>query len=625
MKQKVNAWLAKRCSKVNMNNMNPKQILFNNPNLVAVSNNKEIIFDTDNQFLYMYPLNIIDYVNSIKNKKPIKLVVKNFKTDDSHKILKFVNNIMSDKDQLNRCVEFEIKHEIQDWNIVEHLFKIIFEKNIKIVLNFKSYLQLKDYNKVFKYVNCFKFSIYDCKGFNEALKDIKSFKKDKLQFLFAKIYLNQNQISNYYSFVKKLKKMQFDYVLFSKELIPEGQENIKIDPNIKYKLFKIKHVLEDEKFKIKLVKDLTTLYYPLFTLDDRNTKKCYASKVCNYLIEGKLYPCATKQILANNVLIENVESKKYIGTKCLDCASIFENDYLDKILKHGFNELKFINLTTPTIHPLGIGTFKFKSNYKQIKNSFIMGQNLIDCNLAYNNGKTLKNIAKYIRREQKNPLLYCKLYKTISKIEDIETQINEYLKILKVRSLNIVSIHSLDILKNIDLLEVYKELKRLQNVGKIKYLGLCNTNKEQLEQILKSGIQILTFEGVYNLFCKYYEICGLLDVCRTHNIRFIAYQPLLMGKFDLKQNILLKELAEKYDKTIPQILLNYYILHKDMMVLVKSSNLNHIIENSNYDFYIDDADYSKLDKMNINKNLDVNFDTGNNKVYLLSYKELKNV
>lgn len=608
-----------------MNRLNSKQLLFNNPNLVAVSNNMETTFDTDNQFLYMYPLNIIDYVISFKSKKPIKLVVKNFKTDDSDKILDFVYHNMLNDSQLNRCVEFEIKEQLEDWKTVEFVFKFLFEKNIKIVLNFKSYLQIKDFIKYFKYINCFKFSVYDCKGFKKTLKDLKLINKDDEKFLFAKIYLDQNQISQYYSFTKKLKNLKFDYVLFSKLLISDGQENIKLDNNIKYDLFKIKHDFEDEKFKIKLVKDLSSLYYPLFTLDERNTKHCYASKVCNYLVNGKLYPCATKQILNNDISMENPDSKKYIGAKCSDCACIFENDYLDNIFKIDFNHLKFIESPIPYIHPLGIGTFKFKSEYKQIKNSFILGQNLIDCNLAYNDGLTLKKISKYICKETKKPLLYCKLYKIISRIEDIEKQIDEYLRILKVSTLDIVSIHSLDILNNIDLIDVYKELQRLQNAGKIRYLGLCNTSKKQLEQVLNFGINILTFEGVYNIFCKYYENCGLFDLCKMRNIKFIAYQPLLMGKFASKQNTLLTKLAKKYDKTIPQILLNYYILHKKIMVLVKSSNKDHIIQNSNYNFFIEENDYLKLDKLNTNKHYEIDFNDGSNKIYLLSYKELKEV
>ena len=620
MRPKVNVWLVKKCLKVYMNN-NSKELLFDNPNLVAVLNGKEFIFDTDNQFLYLYPLNIIDYVKAVQKHKPIKLVVKDFQSEQIENVLNYVNNVMDIDNNVNRLIEFEIQNYPQNLSEVYELFKNIYNRNIKITLNFKSLSCIKNYIPVFKFVNSLKISIFDCKNAKKQLKNLKTFKQRKEQFLFAKIYLNLKQIDEYYSFVKQLKALCFDYVLFTKVLLPKGMENVSIDGDVKYKLHKIKHDFEDKTFKIKLVKDLSTLYYPLFTLDSRNTKHCYASKVCNYLIDGKLYPCATRQILKDNVLLEEEKSKDYIGTKCLDCASIFENDYIDKILSTKFDRLEF-KAKFNDINPLGIGTFKFKSNYNQIKNNFIIGQNLVDCNLAYNNGKTLKTLAKYIRKE-KNVFLYCKLYKTIFNIEDIEKQVDEYLSLLKVRTLNVVSIHSLDILKGVNLIEVYKELKRLQNLGKIQHLGLCNTSKEQLEEVINSSINIFSFEGVYNLFCKYYENCGVLDFCLNKNIKFIAYQPLLMGEYATKQNTLLIKLSEKYNKTIPQILLNYYILHKKMCVLTKSCNINHIIENSNYDFYIEDRDYLKLDKENNNKVYNIDFNNEKNKIYLLSYKELR--
>lgn len=619
MRPKVNAWLVKKCLRVCMNNKNLKQLLFNNPNLVAVSNGKEYIFGTDNQFLYLYPLNIIDYVKSVQKNKPIKLVVKNFQSEQIENVLNYINVLDVDKN-VNRLIEFEIQNHPQNLTEVYKLFQEIYNRNIQIALNFKSLNCIKNYVSVFKFVNSLKISIFDCENLKTVLKDLKTFKQKEEQFLFAKIYLNLKQVDKYYKVVKLLKALGFDYILFSKVLLKDGIENLSIDEEVKYKLYKIKHTFEDKTFKIKLVKDLTTLYYPLFTLDSRNTKHCYASKVCNYLIDGKLYPCATRQILKDNVLLEDESSKNYIVSKCIDCASIFENDYINEILRIKFDELKF-KAKPIVINPLGIGTFKFKFNYNKIKKNFIMGQNLIDCNLAYNKGRTLKSLAKYIRKE-KNVILYCKLYKKISNIKDVEKQVDEYLNLLNVKILNIVSIHSLDILNGINLIEVYRELKRLQNLGKIQHLGLCNASKEQLKEIKKSKIDLFCFEGVYNLFCKYYEISGVLDFCLKNNIKFFAYQPLLMGKFEIKQNLLLNELSKKYGKTIPQILLNYYILHKKIYVLVKSSSKNHIIENSDYDFYIEDKDYLKLDKESTNRVYDINFDNGKNKIYLLSYKEL---
>ena len=59
-----------------------------------------------------------------------------------------------------------------------------------------------------------------------------------------------------------------------------------------------------------------------------------------------------------------------------------------------------------------------------------------------------------------------------------------------------------------------------------------------------------------------------------------------------------------------------------MIVLVKSSKLSHVIENSNYDYYIQESDYLKLDNVNMDKEYVVD---SNNKVYLLSYGEIKDV
>ena len=599
-----------------------KELLFNNPNLVAVSNSEQFVFDTDNQFLYLYPLNIIDYIKAYKQNKPIKLVVKNFNSKHCNMIIDFVENKMFNDDSINKCVELEIKFVSDNFETINKLFGYLIEKNIKIVLNFKSIDCITDYSWCLKYANFIKISMEDINGFNKNFKLFKTFKKSYQQLLFAKIYLNKQQIDNYYGFVKKLKSVGFDYVLFSKILLQKDQENVKLDYSVSQKLHELKYKLEDANFKVKLVKDLSTLYYPLFMLDERNSKTCYASKVCNYLINEKLYPCATKQILDDNVLLESDYGKEYIGKKCLDCASIFENDYINEILKHNFKELKFKSRDF-FINHVGIGTFKFKQNYDKIQTCFSMGQNLIDCNLAYNNGKTLKAISKYIKKRKKQLFLYCKIYKQVEQVCDIEKQVDEYLKIFKVKKLNLVSIHSLDILK-IDFLDAYKELKRLKDIGKIEHIGACNLDKNQLIELLNNGIDLFSFEGVYNIVCKYYETTEVIEICSKNNIKFIAYQPFVMGKLDFKNNDLLVNLSQKYNKTIEQVLLNYYIKHKGLYVLVKSTNSKHIVENAGYDFYIENEDYNKLDQLNKTKIFDVDFDGDGNKIYHLSYNEVKN-
>ena len=87
------------------------------------------------------------------------------------------------------------------------------------------------------------------------------------------------------------------------------------------------------------VRDLLTLYYPRFELDERNKRRCYACLMKPY-IDGKyIIPCKVNEILNNkdkyginiNKLEEYRSKVSDIGSGCSDCASIFENDTLGMV------------------------------------------------------------------------------------------------------------------------------------------------------------------------------------------------------------------------------------------------------------------------------------------------------
>ncbi len=251
------------------------------------------------------------------------------------------------------------------------------------------------------------------------------------------------------------------------------------------------------------------------------------------------------------------------------------------------------------IFELGIGTWKI--DYENIKNdmqslihSYNLGQNYLSLSMLYNNGEVVRQLKRFINKVDRDKLFIAtNLEPTIECRDDIEKQLNEYLQILDIEYVDMLQLHKPSFSK-IPLIDVYKEIQRLVNLGKVKYIGISNASLEQLSLINKE-IKIDFFEGIYNLECKIYEDIKVLDYCDKNDIKFLCYQPLRRNRTAKRNYPLLVELASKYDKTQNQIILNWIINEKKMIALVKSTNINRINENKQaLDFKMDIEDYERL-------------------------------
>lgn len=252
------------------------------------------------------------------------------------------------------------------------------------------------------------------------------------------------------------------------------------------------------------------------------------------------------------------------------------------------------------IYPLGIGTFRINLNEKEISmnalsDSFKLGQNYIDTSYLYENGKVMDFIGEFIKKVGRDKIfITTKIEPTVEKITDIEDQLNKYLEIMNIDYVDCLMLHSV-IFTKLPLIQTYKEMNRMVELGKAKSLGLSNSNLGQLKEI-NEQYPISIYEGIYNLECKLNEDIGIIDYCKDNNIIFCAYQPLRRNRTANRNYPLLVELSKKYDKTQNQIILNWIIRQKKLNVLIKTTNSNRINENINsLNFEMDIEDYNKLD------------------------------
>ncbi|MET3038476.1 aldo/keto reductase [Chryseobacterium sp. NRRL B-14859] len=147
-----------------------------------------------------------------------------------------------------------------------------------------------------------------------------------------------------------------------------------------------------------------------------------------------------------------------------------------------------------------------------------------------------------------------------------------------------------------DFLGTWKALEELYQEGKIKAIGVCNFTIEKLEE-LKTNSTVLPVINQIELH-PVFQQKELQVYDRENNIITQPWSPLGNGNANLLSNAALKAIAEKYGKTVAQVILRWH-LQEGFVVIPKSVTPSRIEENFNvFDFELTE------DEMNVVRSLD---------------------
>lgn len=197
--------------------------------------------------------------------------------------------------------------------------------------------------------------------------------------------------------------------------------------------------------------------------------------------------------------------------------------------------------------------------------------------------------------------------------ENTRTAVVDSLKRLKLSYLDLVLVHWPGVAKvppgdpknKIMRQETWAELENLVSIGKIKSIGVSNYNESHLKDLLSYCKVKPTVNQV-----EFHPLCyqkQLLDFCRSNSIYLQAYSSLGSSQSKppgwtvLFNNEIVKSLATKYNKTIPQILLRWGLQH-DCLLIPKTSRIENLKPNLDiFDFTIEPDDMNKLNSINEDK------------------------
>lgn len=141
--------------------------------------------------------------------------------------------------------------------------------------------------------------------------------------------------------------------------------------------------------------------------------------------------------------------------------------------------------------------------------------------------------------------------------------------------------------------DTWAALERLYKENRVRSIGVSNFMQHHLEDLLDSASVVPMVNQME--FHPYLVQQDLLDYCKSKNIQYEAWSPLMQGKiFGLDSFV---KLASKYNKTVAQIVLRWD-LQKGVVTIPKSSKKDRIVANADiFDFELSQEDMAFLDGM----------------------------
>lgn len=150
-------------------------------------------------------------------------------------------------------------------------------------------------------------------------------------------------------------------------------------------------------------------------------------------------------------------------------------------------------------------------------------------------------------------------------------------------------------------------MEKLYQAGKIKAIGVSNFQMHHLERLSEISDVIPAVNQIESH--PYFQNQELIDACQKKGIAVEVWSPLGGTGGNVLQDPVLNELADKYHRTVAQIVLRWDI-QRSVIVLPKSVHKDYILSNMDiFDFELSKEDMDKI--RGLEKNCRVGADPDN--------------
>jgi diketogulonate reductase-like aldo/keto reductase len=241
---------------------------------------------------------------------------------------------------------------------------------------------------------------------------------------------------------------------------------------------------------------------------------------------------------------------------------------------------------------LGFGTYLLPDGSAcehAVLNALNTGYRLIDTAAVYNNEESVGSAIKKsnVKREE--------IFVTTKFLPGYEKAKRAFETSLKKLGLDYIDLYLIHLPQG-DVSSSWTAMEELYQEGKVRAIGVSNFNMNQMQDLLQQHSVIPAVNQVETH--PFSQKTDMQQALKAQGIRLESWAPFAQGKNNLFNNEVLKAISRKYNKSIAQVVLRWFI-QREVVVIPKSANMNRINEN----FHVFDFELSS-DDMTTVKSLD---------------------